>query len=99
MHNTRGTGLANIFSGLQIGINRFETAAGGLGGCPFAPGAAGNTSTEDTINMLETMNISTGIDMETLLDAVKLIKDNINVPVTGNMYRVLREAKETCTNQ
>ena len=56
-HDTRKMGLANIFAALQAGITRFDTSAGGLGGCPFAPGATGNVATEDVVNMMHTMGI------------------------------------------
>jgi hydroxymethylglutaryl-CoA lyase len=67
LHNTRGCALANIVAGMQSGIDRFDTSIGGLGGCPYAPGATGNVATEDTVSMLSAMGISTGIDMTALL--------------------------------
>ncbi|MDR3176473.1 MAG: hydroxymethylglutaryl-CoA lyase [Desulfovibrio sp.] len=85
LHDTHGMGLANTLAALQSGITRFETAAGGLGGCPFAPGAAGNTSTEDMVNMLQRMGISTGIDLNKLLQAACLIKGKINPALTGRL--------------
>lgn len=85
LHDTHGMGLANTLAALEMGIARFETAAGGLGGCPFAPGAAGNTSTEDTVNMLHRMGIKTGIDLEKLLGAVAVIKEKITSTVPGRL--------------
>ena len=70
LHNTRGSGLANLLAGLEVGIDTFDTSIGGLGGCPFAPRATGNISSEDTINMLHEMGIETGIDLPKLLEAV-----------------------------
>lgn len=85
LHDTHGMGLANTFAALQMGVDCFETAAGGLGGCPFAPGAAGNTSTEDTVNMLHRMGISTGIDLERLLKAVAIVKEKVNPGIPGRL--------------
>ena len=69
-HNTRGAGAANLLAAMQNGIHSFESSFGGLGGCPFAPGAAGNVCTEDIVHMLHEMEIGTGIQLEALLDAV-----------------------------
>ncbi|HEX7354910.1 MAG TPA: hydroxymethylglutaryl-CoA lyase [Mycobacteriales bacterium] len=68
-HNTRGTGLANVLIGLQMGVTDFDASVGGLGGCPFAPGATGNVVTEDLVHMVEDMGIDTGIDLPALLEA------------------------------
>ena len=67
-HDTRGLGLANVMAAAETGIRRFDASLGGLGGCPFAPGATGNIDTEDTVYLLETQGLSTGIDMRALLD-------------------------------
>jgi hydroxymethylglutaryl-CoA lyase len=67
LHNTRGLGLANVIAGLDVGITTFDASLGGLGGCPFAPGASGNIVTEDLVFMLEAMGLSTGIDLDRLL--------------------------------
>jgi hydroxymethylglutaryl-CoA lyase len=69
MHDTRGTALANILIGLELGIRDFDASIGGLGGCPYAPGAAGNVATEDLVYMLDGMGVKTGIDLERLLEA------------------------------
>ncbi len=71
MHDTRGTALANIVVGLEMGIRDFDAAVGGMGGCPYAPGAAGNVATEDLVYMLHGMGIATGIDLERLVEAGK----------------------------
>ncbi len=68
-HDTYGTALANVFAGLQLGITTFDSSAGGLGGCPFAPGAAGNLATEDLVYMLDRMGIATGVRVQGVLDA------------------------------
>lgn len=85
MHDTHGMGIANTFAGLMSGVTRFETAAGGLGGCPFAPGAAGNTATEDMVNMLHRMHIPTGIDLEKYLAAVATVRDAVNPNLPGRL--------------
>ena len=66
LHDTRGMGLANVLAALQSGVHIFDTALGGLGGCPFIDDAAGNIATEDTVNMLHQMGLKTGIDIEKL---------------------------------
>jgi hydroxymethylglutaryl-CoA lyase len=71
LHDTRGTALANVLAGLQLGITKYDSSAGGLGGCPYAPGAAGNVATEDLVYMLQGMGIETGIDLNKLVTASK----------------------------
>ncbi len=78
MHNTHGMALANMFAGFILGVDRFETACGGLGGCPFAPGAAGNAATEDAVNMFHRMGVETGLRLEGLLDAVSALKKSVD---------------------
>ena len=68
-HNTRGMGLSNILAGMQAGVNSFDTSLGGLGGCPFAPGATGNVCTEDVVHMLHQMGIETGLSLDDLIEA------------------------------
>jgi hydroxymethylglutaryl-CoA lyase len=75
LHNTRGLGLANVMAGLAEGITTFDSSLGGLGGCPFAPGASGNIVTEDLVFMLEAMGIDTGIDLEKLLKVQEIIAE------------------------
>lgn len=67
-HNTRGTGLANVLAALQLGVDDFDASVGGLGGCPYAPGASGNIATEELVHMLEDMGVSTGVDLAVLID-------------------------------
>ncbi len=74
LHNTRGLGLANVLSGLEVGISTFDSSLGGLGGCPFAPGASGNIVTEDLVFMLEAMGLTTGIDLPKLLAVREIVK-------------------------
>ena len=92
-HDTRGTGLANILAGMQMGISVFETSAGGLGGCPFAPGSAGNTATEDLIGMAEGMRLSTGINLEKYLDMVEFIKNTVDAPITGRTSSICKGSR------
>ncbi len=75
LHNTRGLGLANVVAGLEEGITTFDASLGGLGGCPFAPGASGNIVTEDLVFMLEAMGISTGIDLDKLLKVRDIVAE------------------------
>ncbi len=70
-HNTRGTGLANVLAALQLGVDDFDASVGGLGGCPYAPGATGNVCTEDLVHMVEDMGVDTGVDLEALLEAAR----------------------------
>ena len=74
LHNTRGLGLANVMAGLEVGITTFDSSLGGLGGCPFAPGASGNIVTEDLVFMLEAMGLRTGIDLPKLLAVRDILK-------------------------
>src|SRR5665213_281596 len=68
-HNTRGTGLANVLAALELGVSDFDASVGGLGGCPYAPGASGNIATEDFVHMVEDMGVRTGVDLDLLLEA------------------------------
>ena len=67
-HDTRGTALANVYAALQLGVADFDASVGGLGGCPYAPGASGNVVTEDLVHMVEDLGVATGVDLEELLD-------------------------------
>lgn len=87
-HDTRKMGIANIVSAMQAGITRFDTSAGGLGGCPFAPGATGNVATEDVVNMLHTMGIHTGINLDLLCEAVSIIDPYVSRPIDTGIYRL-----------
>jgi hydroxymethylglutaryl-CoA lyase len=73
LHNTRGLGLANVVAGLEVGVDTFDSSQGGIGGCPFAPGATGNIVTEDLVFMLEAMGHRTGISLEKLLRAREVL--------------------------
>ena len=75
LHNTRGLGLANVVAGLEEGITTFDASLGGIGGCPFAPGASGNIVTEDLVFMLQAMGLDTGIDLAALLEVRKIVAE------------------------
>jgi hydroxymethylglutaryl-CoA lyase len=92
-HDTRKMAMANIYAALQAGINRFDTSAGGLGGCPFAPGATGNVATEDVVNMLDTLGIETGIDVKKVCEAVSFIAPHVSRPIETGMYRLFRNGQ------
>jgi len=81
LHDTRGTALANVLAALQAGITTFDASAGGLGGCPFAPGAAGNLSTEDLLYMLHGLGIETGVDLDAVVRASQLIAPSLGHPL------------------
>jgi hydroxymethylglutaryl-CoA lyase len=68
-HNTRGTGLANVLAALELGVDDFDASVGGLGGCPYAPGASGNIATEELVYMVEDMGVGTGVDLEAMIEA------------------------------
>lgn len=87
-HDTRKMALANIFASLQVGINRFDTSAGGLGGCPFANGATGNVATEDVVFMLERMGIQTGIDIDKVCKAIKQIQPFLKEEILSGQYKL-----------
>jgi isopropylmalate/homocitrate/citramalate synthase len=86
-HDTRGTALANVLVALQMGISVIDSSAGGLGGCPYAPGAAGNLATEDLLYMLHGMGISTGVDLEKVVAATRFIEPLLGHPPTSKYYQ------------
>lgn len=87
-HDTRGTALANILVSLDMGITTFDSSIGGLGGCPYAPGASGNVATDDLIYMLHEMEIQTGINAEKLLNASRFIQEKIGKPLPSRSLQV-----------
>lgn len=86
-HNTRGMGLANVVAGLGAGVVRFEGCLGGLGGCPFAPGATGNVCTEDVVHMLESMGCDTGVDLDRLLAASRRLREIVGHELPGQVVK------------
>lgn len=93
-HDTRGTALANALVGLELGIRDFDSAVAGLGGCPYAPGAAGNLATEDLVYMLQGMGIETGVDLDRLIEAGRVAEAVVGRRLPGKVHqagpRVLR---------
>jgi len=86
-HNTRGMGLANVLSGLAAGVQHYEACLGGLGGCPFAPGATGNICTEDLVHMLECMGYATGVNLDKLLAASKRLGEIVSHELPGQVAK------------
>ena len=87
LHNTRGLGLANALKAYETGIRIFDAAVGGLGGCPFAPGASGNIATEDIVFMFNQMGVETGVHLEKLLDATQYLQDILpDMPLTSALF-------------
>ncbi|MGV0715538.1 hydroxymethylglutaryl-CoA lyase [Mycolicibacterium sp. XJ662] len=87
MHNTRGAGLATIFAAMQLGVTMIDSSVGGLGGCPFAPGASGNVATEELVYLATDMGIDTGIDVESAINAAYLAQDLIGRPLASGVLR------------
>ena len=90
LHDTRALALANAWQALECGVRKFDASAGGLGGCPFAPGAAGNLATEDLVSMLHQAGFQTGIDLTALLDVVLGMESLLGRPVGGRSLPWLR---------
>ena len=82
-HDTRGTALANVLAALELGIGTYDSSAGGLGGCPYAPGASGNLATEDLVYLLNGLGIPTGVDLERLVSASMVIAPHLDHPLPG----------------
>lgn len=89
IHNTYGMGLAHVAAGLRQGVRQFDAALGGIGGCPFAPGAAGNIATEDIVFMLQLMGVETGIDLGKLALAAEHLRTVMAVPLESSISRAL----------
>lgn len=87
LHDTRGTALANVLVGLELGIRNFDASVAGLGGCPYAPGAAGNLATEDLVYTLEGMGIDTGVDLEKLWEAGQVAEAIVGRELPGKVHR------------
>ncbi|WP_188206791.1 hydroxymethylglutaryl-CoA lyase [Alkalibacillus aidingensis] len=86
-HNTRGMGLANVISGIQTGINRFDASLGGVGGCPFAPGATGNICTEDLVHMLKFMDYDVNPDLDQLIQISQQLSDTLKRELPGQVIK------------
>ncbi|MCX7224333.1 MAG: hydroxymethylglutaryl-CoA lyase [Burkholderiales bacterium] len=95
-HDTRGLAAANAWAALEAGIRRFDASAGGLGGCPFAPGAAGNLATEDLVLMAQGSGFQTNIDIGRLLDVIEFAQLKLDHPLGGRSYSWLALQKQKC---
>ncbi|MDP9323908.1 MAG: hydroxymethylglutaryl-CoA lyase, partial [Acidobacteriota bacterium] len=93
-HDTRGTALANVLTALGLGIATFDASAGGLGGCPYAPGATGNLATEDLIYVLNGLGIETGVDLNALVEASSFIEPLVGHPLASRYYRAAVSAHD-----
>jgi hydroxymethylglutaryl-CoA lyase len=86
-HNTRGTALANILTALELGVTEYDASVGGLGGCPYAPGASGNVATEEVVHMLHDMGISTGVDLGALIEAARMAEEIVGRELPSGVLR------------
>jgi hydroxymethylglutaryl-CoA lyase len=86
-HNTRGTALANVLAALQLGVADFDASVGGLGGCPYAPGASGNLASEELVHMVEDMGVATGIDLEALIDVAAMAERIVGRELPSQVLR------------
>lgn len=87
LHDTRGTALANALVGLELGVRDFDASVGGVGGCPYAPGAAGNLATEDLVYLLHGMGVETGVDLDKLIVAGNIAEQVIGRPLPGKVHK------------
>lgn len=85
-HDTRGTALANVLTALPLGVTTFDASAGGLGGCPYAPGATGNLATEDLLYMLDGLGIETGVSLEGVVKASRIIAEHLDHPLASRYF-------------
>lgn len=92
LHNTWGLGLANVYAGLLEGVSLFESSVGGLGGCPFTPGASGNVATEDVVYLCHSLGISTGIDLEKTCLAAELAETIVEQPLPSHVYNAWKHS-------
>jgi isopropylmalate/homocitrate/citramalate synthase len=91
-HDTRGTALANVLAALQMNVAIFDSSSGGLGGCPYAPGATGNLATEDLLYLLQGLGIATGVDLDRVRAASRFIAGVLGRDVVSRAYRALEAA-------
>ena len=87
LHNTRGMGLANVLAGLEAGVTAFDASLGGIGGCPYAPGATGNICTEDLVHMLDSSGIETGVKLDELLKLARSLPELLEHDVPGQLIK------------
>jgi hydroxymethylglutaryl-CoA lyase len=86
-HNTRGSGLASVLAAVDAGVTSLDASVGGLGGCPFAPGASGNIATEEVVYLLEDSGVDTGLDLDAVLRAAGVVEEAVGHSLTSNLYR------------
>jgi hydroxymethylglutaryl-CoA lyase len=98
-HDTRGTALANILVAVEMGISTVDAALGGLGGCPYAPGASGNVATEDVIYMLDGMGVRTGVDLDKLIDCSRLASSLVGHEMPSKYYRAAMGARQRASTR
>jgi hydroxymethylglutaryl-CoA lyase len=96
LHDTRGLGLTNMLAAYESGVTLFDVAAGGLGGCPFVKGAAGNVAAEDAVNLFEQIGVETGIDLKALCRVVDRYEQLLDRSLPGRMNRVIQSQRAAC---
>ncbi len=95
LHDTYGRALANVAAGYEAGVRTFDSSLGGLGGCPYAPGASGNVATEDVVDLFERSGVATGVSLDALVDTSAWLENQVlRRPLPGRVYRALRGARE-----
>jgi hydroxymethylglutaryl-CoA lyase len=100
MHDTYGRALANVAAGYEAGVRTFDSALGGLGGCPYAPGASGNVATEDVVDLFERSGIATGVSLDALVDTTTWLEESVlKRPLPGRVYRAVKGAREKTRSQ
>lgn len=99
LHDTRGLGLVNMTESLKFGISHFDTAMGGLGGCPFVPGAAGNIATEETVYLLEALNYHTGIDIKRVAACSLKVEKFLEKTLAGKLYPIMARQGHQCLKE
>lgn len=92
LHDTRGTGMVNLMTGLECGVDHFDTSLGGMGGCPFVPGAAGNIATEDAVHFLTAMGVATGVDIHGVAACSRELENYLGRRLPAKMLRVFESA-------
>jgi hydroxymethylglutaryl-CoA lyase len=90
LHDTRGLGIANAYAGLLEGVDCFESSLGGLGGCPFTPGAAGNICTGEFVFLCHELGIETGVSLEALAEAARFLERDLGLPLVGKWHKSLK---------
>jgi hydroxymethylglutaryl-CoA lyase len=92
-HDTRGTALVNVYAGLEAGVSTFDASAGGLGGCPYAPGATGNLATEDLVYLLDGLGMTTGVRLEAIVEASRAIEPHVGHALPSRVFRAMQTAR------